>query len=422
MNISYPEPIPTLCIDMKSFFASCECVMRGLNPSKDYVVVVGDSSKDHSLVLASSPMMKRHHGVKTGARLGDVKKIKDPKIHVFQARMNEYLSMSKKVESLFETFVPKSQLTMYSVDEGFLTLHGTERLWGTPMQTAVSIQKALLESLGLPACVGIGDNVFLAKVALDVYAKEKPNGIASLRYENVSSKLHPLEVSEIWGIGPKTTQTLHQFQIFTMKDLSTTPINTLKKQFGINGVKLFWQAWGIDKSVTIQNTFGKNKEERVQSMSRELTLEEATHQKQKLLLYYSYLLDDLLFQLRNDKKNARTIRLAFTSSQSSTKQSKQKTIPTSSNLRSTWKPILKQLLFDLHPTSLDIRKIGLSFSQLEPQMPYTSQKEKQEAALAAIQDTFNHKYGKGILTNAEYLKEKSFIQKRNQKKRGHFET
>ncbi|RAK14024.1 IMS family protein with HHH motif [Anoxybacillus vitaminiphilus] len=227
-----------LCIDMKSFYASCECVDHGLDPLKDYVVVVADKNRSGSVVLAASPKMKSEYGIKTGSRLYQVPS--DRRIHIFNARMKRYLEVSVQITELFLSFVPFEAILTYSVDESWLTLDGTQKLHGTPKEAANKIRHAIWEKFGLPSCIGIGPNRFISKVVLDVYAKKQ--GIAECTYQEVPEKLWAVPLREIWGIGEKMEQHLNNMGMYTLGDVANSSLERLRKRFGVIGEQLYYHA------------------------------------------------------------------------------------------------------------------------------------------------------------------------------------
>ncbi|WP_170007557.1 Y-family DNA polymerase [Bacillus fonticola] len=104
-----------LCVDMKSFFASVEAINKGLDPLKSYVAVVGDKNRKGSIVLAASPMMKKHYRIKTGSRLYEIPTY-DPRIQVVEANMGQYLHTSIEITRLMNEFVPPEAIFQYSID------------------------------------------------------------------------------------------------------------------------------------------------------------------------------------------------------------------------------------------------------------------------------------------------------------------
>ncbi|MBU9714735.1 DNA polymerase thumb domain-containing protein [Evansella tamaricis] len=236
-----------LCIDMKSFYASCAAVALGLDPLTCHLGVVGDKNRDGSVILAATPALKRDFGIKTGNRLFEVPK--DSRIQLVNATMATYLNISVQVTELFHHYVPMEAIHTYSVDESFLDIGGTERLWGNEWEFARQIQKDLYKHFGLSCAIGIGPNMLLSKVCLDIEAKKQKSGIAKWGYEDVEQKLWPIyPLQQMWGIGSRLEKRLHQMGIFKVGQLAKYPLNKLEKKFDIMGNQLYYHAWGVDLS------------------------------------------------------------------------------------------------------------------------------------------------------------------------------
>lgn len=178
-----------LCIDIRSFYASVEAVKLGLDPMKTMLAVVGDLSRSGSIVLAASPALKKKHGISNVSRYFELPP--DPTIHIVQANMADYIQVSIRIMKLLNTFVPKEAIHTYSVDEIWVTINGIEHLSGSRWKSARNIQTAILKYFGITCVIGIGDNKFLAKVVMDLIAKNSTEGIAECTYEDVASLLWP---------------------------------------------------------------------------------------------------------------------------------------------------------------------------------------------------------------------------------------
>lgn len=234
-----------LCVDMKSFYASCSAVMLGLNPSTCYLAVVGNKERPGSVVLAASPLLKKEFGIKTGARMFEIPK--DPRIKVVEPQMATYLRISMEITRLFHRYVPKEAIHTYSVDESFLQVDGALGLFGSAWDIAKKIKDEMEREFQLPCAIGIGPNMLLSKLCLDIEAKKE--GIAEWTYDDVKTKLWPLSpLSEMWGIGRKTEKTLNSMGIFTVEHLANYSLAQLERKFGIMGNQLYHHAWGIDLS------------------------------------------------------------------------------------------------------------------------------------------------------------------------------
>ena len=242
------EKLPSkhiLCIDIKSFYASCAAVMAGLDPLESLVAVIGDKDREGSIVLAASPRLKKEYGIKTGSRLFEIPK--DPRIHLIEPKMATYLRVSTEITRLFNRYVPKEAIHIYSVDESFLQVDGTDVLWGDVLEIAKKIKDELMREFQLTCAIGIGPNMLMAKLALDLEAKHK--GIALWTYEDVPKKLWPVSpLSEMWGIGRRLEKRLNSMGIFTVGQLAKSDLDKLEKKFGIMGNQLYYHAWGVDLS------------------------------------------------------------------------------------------------------------------------------------------------------------------------------
>ncbi|QGT99351.1 Putative UV-damage repair protein UvrX [Candidatus Syntrophocurvum alkaliphilum] len=255
-----------LCLDMKSFFASVEAVERGLDPMETLLVVVANKNRKGSVVLAASPKMKELYGIKTGSRFFEIP-VNNKQIHIVESRMALYVNYASKVIQILEKFAPYEAIDVYSIDESWICTDGTEKLFGNRWEVARKIRETIYEETGLPSCIGIGPNKFLAKVILDIEAKK--NGIAECKYKDVEDKLWPQKVEAIWGIGKRMQKNLNRMGIFKVGELATTPLNKLKERFGVMGEQLYWHSWGVDLSPVIQDW---EFEEEQKSISTGITL------------------------------------------------------------------------------------------------------------------------------------------------------
>ncbi len=246
MDINY-EQLPNnriLCVDMKSFFASVEAVDHGWDPLKVCLAVVGDQTRNGAVVLAASSALKKKYNIKTGNRLYEIPRI--PDIKIIDARMGLYLKRSLEITLLLKEFVPLNAIHVYSIDESWLKLDGTERMLGNGWQAAELIKGKLEKDFGLPSSMGLAPNMFLAKVAMDIEGKE--NGLAEWGYEDIKEKLWPVSIEDCWGIGRRLSRWFKKIGINTVGDLAQLPLDFLENKFGIMGNQLYYHAWGVDLS------------------------------------------------------------------------------------------------------------------------------------------------------------------------------
>lgn len=239
-----------MCIDVKSFFASVEAVERKQHPLYARIAVVSKPDNQGGLVLASSPLVKKDYGVKTGTRIYEIPR--NANIDIVEPRMALYLEKNLEILHIFKRYVADEDLLVYSIDESFLDVTRSHRLFGSTHEIAKKIQNDVWRELGLVVTIGIGDNPLLAKLALDHQAKhdEGNSFIGEWRYEDVPQtvwKLSPLV--DFWGIGGKTELKLNRMGIRNIYDLSQYSIKKLKNNFGVIGEQLFFHAHGIDRTL-----------------------------------------------------------------------------------------------------------------------------------------------------------------------------
>ena len=180
-----------MCIDLKSFFASCECIERGLDPFKVPLVVANPNQGNGAITLAITPKLKAQ-GIPSRVRLYDIPK--NIKYEIVPPRMKLYINKSKEVVNIYLDYVSSDDLHIYSIDECFLDVTNYLKMYKkTDYELAEEILNTIYKKTGLTATCGIGPNLLLAKVAMDIEAKKYKNGIAKWTYNDIEEKL--------WQIG-----------------------------------------------------------------------------------------------------------------------------------------------------------------------------------------------------------------------------
>ena len=234
-----------ICIDMKSFYASCIAMLEGLDVMQVPIAVIANFEQPGSVVLAASPPMTERFRIKTGHRRFDIPD--HPDIRLYEPKMAFFLQMSVAITKLIETFVPREAIHVYSIDECFVDLTGTETLWGPVEDTAKAIQQAIYRQFHIRSAVGMGPNMLMAKLALDLEAKKK--GFVRWTYDDIKTKLWPVRpLSKMWGIGTRMEKNLNNMGIFSVGCLANSDLAQLEQRFGIMGNQLYYHAWGIDYS------------------------------------------------------------------------------------------------------------------------------------------------------------------------------
>jgi len=237
-----------LCIDLKSFYASVECAVLGLDPFETPLVVADKSRGGGSIVLAVTPYLKRL-GMPSRCRIHELPE--DIPIIFQKPRMELYLEYSAKIIEIYLKFISEDDLYVYSVDEAFLDI--TEYLSyykKTDMEFGKMILDSIYQETKLFATCGIGPNMLISKLALDIDSKKAPNFIAKWTYEDIPTKLCPVSpLSEMWGIGRNMEFNLNRLGLETIGDIANYNPKTLKKIYGILGEELYYHTHGIDMSL-----------------------------------------------------------------------------------------------------------------------------------------------------------------------------
>ncbi|MDO4404290.1 MAG: DNA repair protein [Atopobiaceae bacterium] len=243
-----------LCIDLKSFYASVECVERGLDPMTTRLVVADPSRTEKTICLAVSPALKAL-GVRNRCRVFEIPKGID---YLMAApRMALYIQRSADIYEVYLRHVAPEDIHVYSIDEAFLDVTNYLTLYGcTARELGERIRGDVVATTGIPATCGLGPNLYLAKVALDITAKHSPGFFGELDEESYRAQLwahRPL--TDFWRVGEGTARRLAEMGIHTMGQLAMSPTEPIYQAFGIDAEILIDHAWGIEP-VTIADIKG----------------------------------------------------------------------------------------------------------------------------------------------------------------------
>ena len=240
-----------LIIDLKSFYASVECYDRGLDPMKDNLVVADIARSKGTICLAITPAMKAL-GVKNRCRIFEIPK--DIEYVAAVPRMQRYIDVSANIYAIYLSFVSKDDIHVYSIDEAFLDVTEYLNLYGlSAHDLARKIMDTIFEKEGIRATCGIGTNMYLCKVALDILAKHAPDFIAELDEDSYKKRLWKhLPLTDFWKIGSGTVRRLSSLGIYTQEDIAHASEQLLLKQFGVNARHLINHAWGRENCTIAQ--------------------------------------------------------------------------------------------------------------------------------------------------------------------------
>lgn len=271
-----------LHVDMDAFFASVSEL--DYPQYRGQPLVVGAGARG---VVLSANYEARKFGIRAAMPVARAQRMA-PKAIFIPPNHERYSEVSRKVMEIFFEFTP--YVEPLSLDEAFLDVTGSRRLFGDGRQIAQEIRKRVYEQEKITCSVGIANTKFIAKLAS---GRCKPNGMLEIAPDRVLTFLHPLPVSEIWGVGPKTNEELQRLGLRTVADIANTPLETLKRALGENaGVALYELAWARDyrevvpdapeKSISAAETFSYDLEDQEEIFRELLRLtERASHRLRK---------------------------------------------------------------------------------------------------------------------------------------------
>ena len=232
-----------LCIDLKSFYASVECVERGWDPLTARLVVADPERSEKTICLAVSPALKQM-GVPNRCRVFQIPK--EIPYKMAPPRMQLYIDYAVEIYGVYLKYIAKEDIQVYSIDEAFLDVTDYLHLYQmTAVELGRKIMQDILDTTKIPAACGVGTNLYLAKVALDILAKHETDRIAYLdeaRYREKLWKHKPL--TDFWRVGRGTVERLSNMGICTMEEIAHARESLLYKSFGIDAELLIDHAWG----------------------------------------------------------------------------------------------------------------------------------------------------------------------------------
>jgi DNA polymerase-4 len=362
--------------------------------------VAGDPKKRTGIILAAN-YEARSCGVKTAMVLHEALKL-CPKMILVPPDHSFYEQKSKEVMDLLSNYTPV--LEQNSIDEAWLDMTGSEGLFGKPVVAAKRIMDEIKDKLGLWCSIGIAANKFLAKMAAEM---KKPLGITELWEHDIPTKLWPLPVKEMYGIGGKTAEKLNRMGIRTIGEIARFDINTIVKAFGKGGKEIYLHAWGIDNSpVLARNADG------MKSIGRSTTMPEDIFDIEKAKLVLMELADDIGMAARKHGKQGHTVHITLKYSDFKV-VTRQATIPATCTTKEIYQAgynLLEQNWNRFHP----VRLIGISlsgfyedsssgqlslFDQIEGKVKSDKNKQIDKAV-----DEIRNKHGSEIITFAALVK------------------
>lgn len=410
-----------LCIDLKSFYASVEAVERGLDPFKAPLVVADASRGGGAICLSITPALKAL-GVRNRCRLFEI----PDNIEYIAAkpRMKKYMEYSADIYSEYLKYISPEDIYVYSIDECFFNITPYFSMYGNDVfKITHMLRNAVFKRKGIFATAGIGTNMFLAKVALDVTAKKSKSGIGYLDEELFKKEIwHHSPITDIWNIGPGVAKRLAKYKIFDLYGVAHFDAEILKREFGVNAKYLIDHANGAEPC-TIED---------IRSY-----VPHSTSVSNSQILFEDYNTDDALLVL---KEMVDSLSIELTERQSATDSvflrigySKDVVKSTGGSVklpkRTASGKFLVKFFSDYYEKTVrrgyPIRKISIGFSNLEPccerntdifgDYKFEEREHKKQLAVLNIKT----RYGKNSILKAMNLEKRATAMMRNTLVGGH---
>lgn len=411
-----------LCIDLKSFYASVECVERGLDPMTTNLVVADAERTDKTICLAITPSMKKL-GIKNRCRVFEIPAGVD--YIMATPRMQKYIDYASVIYGIYLKYIAKEDIHVYSIDEAFLDVTNYLSLYRMDArELGQCIMDDIYQTLGVRSTCGIGTNLYLAKVALDITAKHSADFIGCLdeeRYRKTLWDYKPL--TDFWRIGSGTARRLATYGITTMRGIAEADEDFLYKIFGIDAELLIDHAWGREP-VTIADI--KNYKPKNNCLtSGQVLMHDYPFEDGKLVVKE---MTDLLCLDLVEKKlvtSSLTLHVGYSNALHREPAHGTTKLPVETNADSLIIPAMVQLYEKIVDRHTPIRRVNITCNRVIPEeyrqytfFEYPGELDRNRRMQEAVIHIKN-KFGKNAILKGMNLQENATTRERNQKIGGH---
>lgn len=376
-----------LHVDMDAFYASVE--VREQPALAGRPVIVGGSAEGRGVVAAAS-YEARQFGVHSAMPMVRALRLCPDAVRL-PVRMDLYQEISQQIRDIFARYTP--EIEPLSLDEAFLDVTASEKLFGSPLEIAQQIKQVIQDELGLVASVGVAPNKFLAKIASDL---EKPDGLVKIEAGEVQSFLDPLPISRLWGVGKVTAGQFERLGIKTIGQLRRRTPEFLEFEFGKFGKQIWELAHGRDSRPVVSD-------HRAKSLSTEHTFAEDIRDSAILRAWLIDLCEQVGFRIRQHGFYGRTvqIKLRFADFRTITRaQTLYKPSQSTADISHT----ALELLARARPDQSAVRLLGVGISGLDQSMTMNDQQgdlfaegnnsSQRQQELDELADAINTRFGK----------------------------
>ena len=360
-------------------------------------IIGGDEQQRHGIVLAKS-MIAKKRGVKTAETIRDAKR-KCNNLSIFSPNYKLYSKMSDDFFELVKNYTP--DVEKLSIDECFIDYTKVKKLYGEPIKFAYKLKNEIKEKLGFTVNIGIGNNKLCAKMASDF---EKPDKVHTLFNYEVKSKMYPLDVGELYGVGKSTSRKLKDLNINTIGDLANCDFNFLYKYFKNQTSKLIDSAKGIDNSAVVI------KKSDVECISRSTTISYNLNTINDIYKYLYPLVEDVCMQLRRKNKYTSLVGVVLKDKTFKMKSHQRKLKNPTSNTDYIYN-VVKELVKELWDEE-GIRLVGVSLGKFSNCLSHQIslfediKVVENNNELDKVVDKLKNVYGSNIIKKASEFKKK----------------
>ena len=353
-------------------------------------IIGGDENRRSGIVLAKS-MKAKECGIKTADTIYQ-SRIKCPNLKIYPSNFSIYKKYSNQLYNLLLEYTDK--IERFSIDECFLDMTGY-LMKDTLLNKAKEISRRVKEELGFTVNVGVAHNKLLAKMASDF---TKPDRIHTLFENEISTKMWPLPVSELFMLGKRTVPKLYNMQIKTIGDLAKTDKKMLSKKFGKHGILMWEYANGIDNSEVIYT------KERPKGVGNSITLPENIVETEKLEEIVLALTEQVTYRLRKYNLLANTVSIQLRTKDFEDKSHQAKLLLATSSTKEIYMKA-RQLLIEMYVEKIPIRLVGVRVDNLEEKNNtqtsfFENEDSKKQENLDKVIDEIKDKYGYSKITRA----------------------
>ncbi len=411
-----------ICIDLKSFYASVECVERDLDPMTTNLVVADPERTDKTICLAITPAMKAL-GIPNRCRVFQIPK--GVEYIMAEPRMALYIDYAAEIYEVYLKYIAKEDIHVYSIDEAFMDVTDYLTLYGmTARELGNRIMEDIYRKTGVRSACGIGTNLYLAKIALDITAKHSSDFIGELNEESYRRTLWTHKpITDFWRVGAGTAKQLMRIGICTMGDIAAMDEEVLYRMFGIDAELLIDHAWGRESTTIADIKAYKPQHHSItagQVLMRDYSFEEG-----KLII--KEMADLLCLDLvdKNLITDSITLQVGYSNSLGLTPARGTAALPFETNADKIIIPALVELYEKIVDPHYAIRRVNLSCNRVVPEeykqynflvdMEELEKDRKVQKAMLEIK----RKYGKNSILKGMNLEEHATTMERNRQIGGH---